>query len=82
MTTINQNERKVLDVLLSAGDYYLPFAPICEETGLERRVVRRACRALARKGMTEFRQGLWNEDGEPAGSGYKILPPGVGALQR
>ncbi len=47
-----------------------PFAPIAQRTGLDRRRVRRACRSLARKGLTQFERGLWTEDGEPAGSGY------------
>ncbi len=67
-------------VLRSLGDlpegHYSPFAPICDEWGLDRKAVRRACRSLARRGLTEFRAGLWNEDGETAGAGYGLTPAG------
>lgn len=70
---LTPNERKVLAFLadnysLDMGVY--PFAPIMRETGLDRAAVRRACRSLRRKGLTEFHSGCWNYDGEPVGSGY------------
>lgn len=57
-------------------DHYLPFAPVMEHTGLERRVVRRSIRYLARNGYTEFCSGLCTEDGEFAGSGYRPTAKG------
>lgn len=49
---------------------YLSFRAIMFETGLSRSDVRRSVRALARKGMAKFSNGLFTEDGEMAGSGY------------
>jgi hypothetical protein len=82
---VNDVERKVLQSLSEAGwgeDWYLPFAPICDEWGLARNVVRRACRSLARKGLAEFESGLWDEDGEPAGSGYTATEAGRKAFAK
>lgn len=68
---LNDNERQVLGFLASVhNEGCYSFAGIGEHTGLDRKVIRRACRSLARKGLTEFHRGLWTEDGAPAGSGY------------
>lgn len=65
-------ERKVLAVLVRDlhPQTAFPFNPIIERTGLQRRVVRRACRSLTRKGLAYFAKGLWTEDGEMVGAGY------------
>lgn len=72
--SINENETKVLSFLVEQNDYegfcFSSFNRIMEATGLDRKIVRRACRSLKRKGLTEFGSGLWTEEGEPAGSGY------------
>jgi len=58
------------------GDFgYRRFDDISANTGLDRRTVRRACRSLTRKGLAEYGRGLWTEDGEPAGSGYRAKSP-------
>ena len=78
---LNDNERKVLDSLIAADDYsgfcYLSFSAIGIPWGLDRKTVRRACRSLKRKGLAEFKAGLWTEDGEPAGSGYAATRAGA-----
>lgn len=78
---LNANERQVLSFLASEGftwDFgYSGFARIMDDTKLERKAVRRACRSLARKGLAEYGRGLWNDDGEPAGSGYCATRTGV-----
>lgn len=81
---MNDAERKVLHSLSEvSGDYcYMPFEPICREWGVERKVVRRACRSLARKGLAEFKAGLWDDDGKPAGSGYAITEAGREAFAK
>ncbi len=56
---------------------FMSFAIIMNKTGLGHRQVRRACRALKRKGLAAFANGLWREDGTPGGSGYGITPLGV-----
>lgn len=70
---INHIEQKVLSVLAQGVEYdfgFLGFAGIMSRTHLDRKAVRRACRSLARKGLAVYERGLWNDDGDPAGSGY------------
>ena len=69
---MNENESKVLAYMIEEGCVGLafPFEPIAVNTGLDRKVVRRACRSLARKGLAQFIRGLWDDEGNPAGSGY------------
>ena len=55
--------------------YYVPFSPVMERTGLTRQDVRRIVRLLKRKGLAEFKSGLWSDDG-PAGSGYRPTAQG------
>ena len=64
------------------GEVCLPFAPVMGHTGLDRRTVRRCIRRLARKGLAEFHNGLWNEDGEMAGAGYCITPGGISEYEK
>lgn len=76
---LNQNERLVLKFLsdgIHDDGWCYPFAPIVEETKLDRKTVRRACRSLARRGLAEYKRGLWSYDGEPAGAGYCITDAG------
>ena len=60
----------------SGEDYYYAFATLASDTRIDRKAVRRACRSLARKGLTKYAKGLWNEDGEPCGSGYGLTDEG------
>jgi hypothetical protein len=78
-------ERKVLAFLAAdlADDFgYYRFSSISAETRLNRKQVRRACRALKRKGFAEYGRGLWTEDGEPAGSGYRATKSGADQVAR
>lgn len=68
---MSPTEQKVLCELVLSGEFYQAFASLQEGTKLERKVVRRCCRSLARKGLAEYGRGLWSEDGEPRGSGYR-----------
>lgn len=72
---MTENEAKVLRVLQQQDRDFgvLGFATICEQTGLERKAVRRACRSLARVGMAEYVRGTCTEDGDLAGSGYRAV---------
>jgi hypothetical protein len=76
---MSPNEQKVLIALTEeAGDFgFCSFKLLQIHTGLDRKIVRRACRSLARKGFAEFQRGLWTEDGEPAGSGYQATTKGM-----
>lgn len=68
-----------LAVLTSPGETWVAFAPITEATGLTTYQVRRACRLLARRGFASYRNGLWSDDGLPAGKCYGITAEGVAA---
>lgn len=77
---LNHDEAKVLVALAVsyAEDFgYISFAVVTRRTRLSRRVVRRACRSLARKGLATFASGLWTEDGTPGGSGYAATEHGA-----
>lgn len=49
---------------------------ICTGTGLIRPQVSRALKALRRYGFVEHQRGLFNDDGEVAGSGYRVTEAG------
>ncbi len=68
-----------LAVLTSPGETWVAFAPITEATGLTTYQVRRACRLLARRGFASYRNGLWGDDGLPAGKCYGITAEGLTA---
>jgi|HubBroStandDraft_3_1064219.scaffolds.fasta_scaffold08076_10 hypothetical protein len=73
---LNPDEKKVLVYLVEEGGYW-GFAGIGEVVSrLDRKTIRRACRSLKRKGLTEFKSGLWFDDGGMAGSGYKATDAG------
>lgn len=59
---------------------YLSFKGIARRSGLDPKFVRRTVRSLARKGFAEYGRGLWNDDGEMAGSGYCCTKAGCAAL--
>lgn len=73
---INENERKVLEVLEANtrrdGEMCISFSYIEGETKLGLKTIRKACRSLARRGLAQFFRGLMTEDSEVAGSGYCI----------
>ena len=77
---MNDKDQSILRFLASGGSswepWYFPFKPICQQTGMDRKEVRRRVRRLARNGYAEFCSGLWSEDGMPAGSGYCITKAG------
>jgi len=86
--TKSQSDRKaVLKALHEAAEdsywgdeAYFPFASIMKRTKLDRATVRRQCRVLRRQGNAEYRNGLWTEDGEVAGSGYRLTDAGRALL--
>lgn len=79
---LNENERKVLACLAEAGEDFgvKSFAPVMADCKLDRKAVRRACRFLARKGLTEYVRSAWTDDGEPYGAGYQITKAGRAAI--
>ena len=76
---LNENEQKVLGYLASEYEdgraFYL--SGIAEAVSLDRSIVRRACRSLARKGLAELVRGLFDDDGNVAGSGYSATLTGA-----
>jgi hypothetical protein len=79
-TNMSPNEKKVLIALAeihSECGGYCSFDYIATLSGLPRDKIRRTVRSLARQGFAEFGKGLWTEDGEPAGSGYKCSDDGL-----
>ena len=57
------------------------FRSIEEYTGFPRSRVRRAVRRLAKIGLAEFQRGLFDEDGQTAGSGYMLTETAIAALR-
>lgn len=83
MIKLNDNEKKVLTFLVEGNgryhdydDTFWSFSPICDYTGLERRIVRIACRSLKRKGLADFTIGLCSEEGDFMGAGYGVTREG------
>lgn len=64
------------------GEYCVPFKPIMEETGFDRRTVRLGVRRLARNGFAQYWRGLCTDEGEFAGAGYCITRAGVAFLEQ
>ena len=68
------------------GEMCVGFGPVqrstrVDGTPLDRSVIRRAIRSLARKGLAEYHKGLVTEDGEFAGAGYCITNEGIKFLE-
>lgn len=84
---LKKDEKAVLAAMINGPSFYgdfcfFPFRYLCNETGLERPVVRRICRYLARRGLAQYQRGLWTEDGEPVGSGYGATREGAQLLDQ
>lgn len=78
---ISERERKCLEYLAKIYPHdeanVAYFRDIAKKTGLEERKVRCAVRSLARKGLTEYVRGLFDDDGMVAGSGYAATYEGA-----
>ena len=84
MGLMNEDQSNCLNALegltLPNGEFCTPFKPIQDLTLLDRSHVRRAVRALARKGFAEYFKGLTTEDGDFVGAGYCITKLGIERL--
>lgn len=81
---LTEAERDVLGFLVDHFDHdfgFYSFDGIRGDVNRDRKEIRRACRSLKRKGLTEFKAGLWTDCGEPAGSGYAATDAGIAALE-
>lgn len=92
--TINEKERIVLEILAeewSSDSNCFYFKGILSR--LNQRIeggakipimgipeIRRACRSLARKELAQFHRGLFDEDGQVAGSGYCATEKGAAMI--
>lgn len=77
---LNEIERQVLACLArrwNDGETSYYFRSIAKETGLGVEWVRVACRSLTDKGLAQYRNGLFCDDGSAAGSGYHATECGV-----
>lgn len=73
MTLISENEATAMAAWmdLSVDFAVLNFSVVARLSGLQQSLVRRTVRALARKGMLEFVNCCWDDDGEMRGAGYQ-----------
>lgn len=85
--TLSENQLKVLCFLAEHYDSFgegpvYTFKGMAEETMIEVRLVRLACRALLRKGLAEIAK-MWNEEsGLYCGSGYVATKNGADVIER
>lgn len=61
---------------------YLSFRSAAERSGVEHCKIRRAVRAISRKGLLQFEKGLWNDDGSLYGAGYGLTDAGREYLEK
>jgi len=82
LSEVEERELKILSVLNEGREDfgYFNFNYLCVETGFNRRQIRLDVRRMARKGLTQYGNGLWTDEGELAGAGYAITPAGRAAL--
>lgn len=67
----------VLDYLVKQEfGYFVTFSHIEDETGFTRKRARFICRSLARKGLAQYSNGLFADDGSVCGSGYAATAAG------
>lgn len=83
---INENERKVLELLEESyfgeddwGAWH--FKPLVNRTKLTLKEVRRACRSLHKKGLTSYERALIDDDGNFAGAGYRTTEQGAALVK-
>lgn len=75
--SLNDGEYKCLEVMTDFADgSFWYFRGIANHVDMNEKEVRRKVRSLSRKGLTEYKQGLFNEDGQVAGSGYRVTEAG------
>ena len=84
MTALTPLEAKVLAAWTAPQadtETVFHFAHIAEYGDAPAHLVRRGVRSLARKGLAEFHQFTWTNDGEPYGAGYSLTDAGQNALR-
>jgi hypothetical protein len=70
---LTDNQLKILKFLREgAGENYYYYRTIEGETGLTREVIKAELKPLKEIGVVEYCRGLFDEDGETAGSGLGV----------
>lgn len=83
---VNDKELAVLRIIAEDYDdvdwraWYM--RGIAKELKVEIPQVRRALRSLARKGLAAYERGLFDEDGQVAGSGYRCTKAGFELVEK
>ena len=82
MKGLGPHQRAVLAVLFDSytdeSEWWASnFRRLSTATGLNRSQVQRACKALRRLGLVKLEIGLWSDEGEVRGSGYRITDAGA-----
>jgi hypothetical protein len=73
-------ENAVLRILPN-NDFYHGLSRIARDAGIDKEDARFICQRLRNKGLAKYSNGLMNEDGEVAGSGYAITDCGSVRVQ-
>ena len=79
---LRPNHMLVLQCLDEHFELCMTFKGIQNHVALDRAEIRRCCRYLRKRGLAEYHNALWTDDGEPAGAGYCITPKGIEELKR
>lgn len=77
---LSKLEQQALTAWFHGSDLFFTFRAIHNLSKVPEHQVRRAVRALARKGYARFGRGLFNDDGEAVGSGYGLTKAGQNLL--
>lgn len=76
--TVTANEREALLGLAGTHPFeeFRTFKGVANRCALAPHLIRRTVRSVARKGLAVYSNGLWDDDGRPAGAGYALTDAG------
>lgn len=74
------DHRKVLESLNKDPDLAYYYRHVEKDTGFDRAKCEGLMKELRKKGYAQYVTGLFDDDGQTAGSGFAITPSGVKAL--
>lgn len=81
LSPLDQLRHAVLSAIPSA-DYYVSLRAVAEDSGLPAEICRAIIAGLRADGLADYQRGLFDEDGQPCGSGYAITLAGIDWLRR
>lgn len=84
MFRLSANEAECLQAWSNTNEEMdvLSFKHVEHSCNLDKTLIRRTVRALARKGLTVFVRGCMDEDGQLCGSGYGLTPAGRKEMEK